>query len=90
LGRGNYIQCGGSKTGCTVEFRVYDRFKEYKHFIVGHADGANEAAAVEMSEGVVNVQKGEVLNSVQAAELFELFFAGKKFPKEYVLREKKI
>lgn len=86
--KGDYIQCGGSKPACTVEIRVYDDPAKYKHFVVGHADGSKEAASVKMSEGVVHVQKGEVLNAAEAAELFSLFFAGKKFPKKYALREK--
>jgi predicted RNA-binding Zn-ribbon protein involved in translation (DUF1610 family) len=83
-----YIQCGGSKAACTVEFRFYDSSKNYKHYVVGHADASTQTACVRMSEGVVNVQKGEVLNKVEAAELFDLFFAKKKFPKKFTLREK--
>jgi len=30
------------------------------------------------------------LNAAEAAELFDLFFAGQKFPKKYALREKDI
>jgi len=30
------------------------------------------------------------LKAVEAAELFDLFFAGKKFPKKYALREKDV
>src|SRR5262249_2766257 len=56
--KGNYMQCGGSKAACTVEFRIYDGPKKYKHYVVGHADGSKQAASAKMSEGVVNVQKG--------------------------------
>lgn len=85
---GNYMQCGGSKAACTVEFRVYDGPTEYKHFVVGHADGSKQSASVTMSGGVVTLQKGEVLNAADAAELFDLFFGGKKIPTQYVLRQK--
>jgi hypothetical protein len=87
---GNYVQCGGSKMACTVEFRIYDGPKKYKHFVVGHADGSKGTASVKMSGGGVSVQKGEVLTVVDAAELFDLFFAGKKLPKKYALREKDV
>jgi len=43
-----------------------------------------------MSEGVVNVQNCEVLNAAEAAELFDLFFTGKKIPKKFTLREKDV
>lgn len=87
---GNYMQCGGSKTACTVELRVYDGPNEYKHYVVGHTDGSKQSASVKMSGGVVNVQKGEVLSAVEAAELFSLFVADKDFPKKYALREKDV
>lgn len=85
---GNYIQVGGSKKVCTVEFRIYDGPKKYKHYVVGHADGSTRPASVKMSGGGVELQKGEILNADEAAELFALFFAGKKFPKRFTFREK--
>jgi len=87
---GNYIQCGGSNAECTVELRVYDGPNQYKHYVLGHAEGSTQAASVKMSAGAVRVQKSEVLNAVEAAELFRLFFDGKKFPKKYAVREKDV
>jgi hypothetical protein len=85
---GNYMQCGGSKAACTVEFREYDGPTKYKHHVIGQTDGSTATATIKMSAGSVSVQKGEVFTAVEAAELFELFFAGNKFPKKYSLREK--
>lgn len=85
---GNYMQCGGSKAECTVEFRVFDAPENYKHYVVGRADGSKQSASIKMSGGVVNVQKGEVLSAVEAAELFDLFVVGMNFPKKYALRER--
>lgn len=87
---GNYMQCGGSKKACTVEFRVYESRNKYQHFVVGHADRSHQDTCVEMSGGVVSVEKGEVLSAVEAAELFDLFVAGKKLPKNYVLRKRDV
>jgi hypothetical protein len=86
--KGNYIQCGGSKTACTVEFRIYESPTQYKHYVVGHATGLREPASVKMSEGPVRVQEGEVLSAVEAGRLFDLFFAGQAFPEEFALRKK--
>ncbi len=88
--KGNYLQCGGSKTACTVEFRAYDSPNKYKHFVVGHPDGSKAMASVKMSSGGVSVRKGEVLTVMEAAELFDLFIAGKQFPEKYTLREKDV
>lgn len=88
--KGNYIQCGGSKSACTVEFRYYDQHEKYIHVVIGHANGSKATASVEMSSGAITVQEGEVLTAVEAAELFGLFIAGEKFPKKYSLREKEI
>jgi hypothetical protein len=87
---GNYMQCGGSKSACTVEFRVYDGPKNYRHYVVGHAGGSTATAFIKMSGGGVSVQKGEVLPAIEAAELFEHFLAGNAFPKRYALREKDV
>ena len=87
---GNYMQCGGSKSACNVEFRVYDDPENYRHYGVRHADGSQQPASIKMSAGVVKVPKDEVLNAVEAAELLDFFLAGKKFPKKYALREKDI
>ncbi len=86
--RGNYIQCGGSRDACTVEFRIYRSPDQYKHYVVGHANSSCDQASVKMSDGVVNLREGEILKAGEAAELFDLFFADQKFPKKYTLREK--
>jgi hypothetical protein len=86
----NYLQCGGSADFCTVELRVFDGPKKYRHSVVGHVGGSTDAAYAKMSGGVVKLQEGEIFSSAEAAELFDLFFAGKGFPKRYRLRQKDI
>ncbi|MBN8602972.1 MAG: hypothetical protein J0M26_18185 [Planctomycetes bacterium] len=86
---GNYMQCGGSKATCTVEFRTYESPTKYRHYVVGHAEGSTATAYVKMSGGV-SVRQGEVLNAAEAAELFAHFCAGKKFPHKYALSEKEV
>lgn len=87
---GNYMQCGGSKAMCTVEFRAYESPTKYRHYVVGRAAGSTATAFVSMSGGGVSVQQGEVLNTAEAAELFAHFFVGKRVPTNYVLREKDV
>jgi hypothetical protein len=89
-GSGDYMQCGGGKAACTVEFRTYESPTKYRHYVVGHAEGSTATAYVNMSGGGVSVRQGEVLNAAEAAELFAHFFAGKKFPKKYALSEKEV
>jgi hypothetical protein len=86
---GNFMQCGGSKKECTVEFRIYESTSTdaYKHYVVGHKSGSRAKAIVRMSEGVVHVRKNEILNVHEAVHLFELFFSGSAIPKEFVVRE---
>src|SRR5262249_6736223 len=38
--RKNYIQVGGGKSACTVEYRLYETPRKYKHYVVGHAGGS--------------------------------------------------
>jgi hypothetical protein len=83
---GNYIQCGGSKTSCCVETRVYQEDASYQHSVIGHISGSDAPTAIQMSAGVVNVLKREVLSHWEAIELFKRFFAGEPFPDEYSAR----
>ena len=84
------MQCGGSKKACTVELRLYSSPDRYKHYVVGHTNASTERASVKMSGGELILQKGEILDAQEAAELFDLFVAGKEFPKKYSLREKSV
>lgn len=84
---GRYIQCGGSTSTCTVEYRIQLSRKKHTHVVVGHAHGSDAPATIQMSGGVVDVQQGEVLTAAEAAELFALFFAAESFPAQYKLRE---
>jgi hypothetical protein len=85
--KGNYIQCGGSKTACCVETRVYSEDGSYQHSVIGHGTGSDMPTAIQMSAGVVNVLKREVLSHWEAIELFKKFFAGEPFPEEFSSRE---
>jgi hypothetical protein len=86
--KGDYVQCGGSHAACTVEIRVYHGPKDYRHFVVGRANGSETPGSVKMSGGIVEVKNREVLSAEEAAELFEHFLAGKEFPKKFALRAK--
>ena len=70
-GNGNYMQCGGSNAACTIEFRVYDGPRKYKHYVVGRKDASTQTASVKMSAGEMNVLNGEVFDSLEAAEFSE-------------------
>ena len=84
---GSYMQCGGSKEACCVEWRVYQPDGSYQHFVVGHTAGSDTPAAIKMSAGVVNVLEREVLRHWEAIELFKRFFAGEPLPTKYSLRK---
>ena len=87
---GNYMQCGGGKAACTIEYRVYNKPDHYHHYVVGHANGSSKSSSVKMSDGVVHLLKREILNAKEAAQLFDLFLSGKEFPNNYALRAKNI
>jgi hypothetical protein len=87
---GSYMQCGGSKEACCVEWRTYQPNGSYQHFVIGRTAGSDKPAAVKMSAGVVNVLEREVLRHWEAIELFKRFFAGEPLPTEYTLRETRL
>ena len=84
---GNYMQCGGSKEACSVEMRIHSEDGAFKHYIIGHAAGAESPVAIEMSAGVTNVLAREVLVHWDAIKLFEHFHAGEPLPAGFAGRE---
>lgn len=83
---GNYIQCGGSKERCTVEYRQTHPHG-HRHVVLGRSGGSEEWTEVEMSAGGVKVLEREVFRHWDAIDLFKRFFAGEPFPDEIVARE---
>lgn len=89
---GDYIQCGGGRSRCTVEVRRYngsDKTK-YHHFVAGLEPVSTGMASIQMTDGVVNVRASEVLDRWQAIQLFESFFQQAEFPTWAHLREVKM
>lgn len=82
-----YIQCGGSKSACTVEVRLAtEGGTSHVRFTIGHRTGAEELVHIPMSDGGVFVLAREVLTHREAIRLFAAFFAGEPFSMEYSLR----
>lgn len=86
---GNYIQCGGDRTRCTVEVRYYDdaSHKTYRHFTLGVSPVADETCRVPMTHGHVEVRASEVLDRWKAIQLFDCFFKEAPFPPWVSLRQ---
>jgi hypothetical protein len=78
----NYIQCGGSKEKCTVEFREYLSDGSFKHYVFYDPAGSNEPAHIPMSKGGVRRQKKHCLNFLTAIKLFACYFNGEQWPSE--------
>ncbi|QDU87131.1 hypothetical protein Pla175_04870 [Pirellulimonas nuda] len=83
---GSYLQCGGSKERCTVEWRSFHG-KKYDHFVLGKRDGPEAETKIEMSDGGVTVLEREVFRHWEAIDLFKRFFSGAEFPDDIVLRK---
>lgn len=84
---GEYIQCGGSNTACTVEIRRSERPGHHKRYVVGRKGGRDQTADVNMSRATVTVRISEVFCASEAAKMFGNFLAGVRFSTDYALRE---
>ena len=82
---GDYMQLGGSKERCTVEYRAH-RPDGHDHYVLGKREGCNEMTTVKMSQGEVSVLQREVFRHWDGIELFKKFFAGEPFPDDIVMR----
>lgn len=88
LGEDEYIQCPGSASALTVEFRIPDE-PGFRHFVAGvKAEYLLRAdAEVTYSGGTIYVKENEVLNAGQASELFQYFVQNKQTPLHYAARD---
>ncbi|CAH8704000.1 hypothetical protein WDD9_001353 [Paenibacillus melissococcoides] len=83
-----YIQCAGSASALTVEYRIPDE-AGFRHFAAGmKAENLlRPDAEITYSGGTIYVKDNEVLNAGQASELFQYFIQNKQIPLQYTARE---
>ena len=88
LENGNdYLQCGGSKEKCTVEFRKYQSDGTFKHYVFYDPNGTDEEVHIPMSEGGVVRQKKHCLHFRTAIKLFDLYFRSETWPSDLGLED---
>lgn len=85
---GEFIQCGGSKTACTVEVKIREPNGTLVHYVVGHRHGEDLPAEIKMSNAVVTVLQRQVLTHWEAIKLFNCFFSHESFPPEFSLSQR--
>jgi hypothetical protein len=83
-----FIQCAGSKSRMTIEYRSPDKSEiGFRHFVIGVKRLIKTTTKVSYSGGEIKVRTNEVLNYEQAVELFKMFINERMILGEYVLRE---
>jgi hypothetical protein len=83
----NYIQCGGSKEMCTVEFREYLADGSFRHYVFYNPPGTNEPVHIEMSDGGVHRRNKHCLNFRKAIKLFACYLNGDPWPSDLSLED---
>ncbi|MDQ0194589.1 hypothetical protein [Paenibacillus wynnii] len=81
-----FIQCAGSKSKMTIEYREPDN-DGFRHFVIGVRSIIETNTKVSYSGGEIKVRTNEVLNYEQAEELFKTFINERRILDKYVLRE---
>ena len=75
-----YIQCGGSRKECTVEFREYGKKGKFTHYVLYNSGGSEDEVQIAMSNGIVNRKIKHCFGFLTAAELFACYFENKGWP----------
>ena len=78
----HYIQCGGAKEACTVEFRESSPDGTFRHYVFFDPSGSDEVVHIPMSNGGVRWKKKHCLHFRMAVRLFECYFNGQEWPSE--------
>ncbi|MDQ0876012.1 hypothetical protein QFZ77_004671 [Paenibacillus sp. V4I3] len=82
-----FIQCAGSKSKMTIEYRSPDKSgNDFRHFVIG-VKSLIKTSTKTYSGGEIKVRTNEVLNSDQAVVLFKAFFNERVILSDYVQRE---
>jgi len=80
-----YVQCGGGKKACMVEYREPGDGGAHYRFAKG--DESADPADIQMSNGQVVVRSDEVLTHNDAIAIFTAFNAGEPFPEKYRMNQ---
>ena len=81
----SYMQCGGSRELCTVEYRETRPDQPFRHYVFCQISASDEPAHIPMSGEGVRRQKRHCLNATIAAELFNCYFARWPWPEGLAL-----
>jgi len=81
-----YIQCAGSKTRLTIEYREPIE-GGFSHYVIGVKSLLKIDSKVPYSGGSIKVKKNEIFNAEQAVEIFDSFINNNKIPENYTKRD---
>ena len=85
--KNGYIQCAGSKSNCTIEFREYLKDGSFKHFVFFNPNGSAEKMDFKMTKGNICREKKHSFKFLKAARLFSCFFENKDWPEDIGIEE---
>jgi hypothetical protein len=80
---GSYVQCLGRKTALTVEARVYDSQRLFKHWVFGKGPISGRTTVVGGAAGQVTVDFSQVLRMRDARLIIRQFLETRSFPERY-------
>jgi hypothetical protein len=84
---GSYIQCLGSKTALTVEARVYDSEKRFRHWVFGKGNPSGRNVTVGGIAGQVTVDSTQSLKMRDARLIIRQFLTSRGFSQGYFAQE---
>ncbi len=84
----SYVQCAGSKTALTIEYRQVFEENNFQHFVIGKGTPNLEVKTnVKFCGGDVEVCQSEVLNIKDVETCFAHFFQHQTLPEQYHQRD---
>jgi hypothetical protein len=83
----SYIQCLGSKKALTVEARIYDSEKRFRHWVFGKGSPSGRKVTVGGIAGQVTVDSSQSLKMRDARLIIRQFLASRSFSQGYFAQE---
>jgi hypothetical protein len=84
---GSYVQCAGSKRRLTVEARLYEANRQFKHYRFGKGQLLGREERIDCNIGPIHVDRTQILQLRDARTIIKLFIEERRLHPNYVIVE---
>lgn len=84
---GSYIQAAGARLRMVVEYRIAEKGRPFRHFVVGTPEQDVSKTSINTSAGIVQLHRNEIHSLSTVTKLFKRFYENDDVCGDYVLRD---